>query len=97
MRADDGSVTITRLTGTIIPMARLKLFASAREAAGTGADELPGGTVGEVLDHAVARYGDGFAAVLATCKIWVNGESADRGDRVRTSDEVAVLPPVSGG
>lgn len=78
-------------------MAVLRLFAAAREAAGTGRDEVPGRTVGEVLDAAVARYGDGFAAVLARCKVWRNGDEATRADTVTDSDEVAVLPPVSGG
>jgi molybdopterin converting factor small subunit len=73
------------------------LFASAREAAGTSRDTLPGSTVDAVLDAARARYGSTFVAVLGSCKIWVNGEPAD-GDRVVTdADEVAVLPPVSGG
>jgi molybdopterin converting factor small subunit len=58
---------------------------------------VPGGTVGEVLDAAVDRYGEAFAAVLPTCRIWVNGEPAERDDRVGDADEVAVLPPVSGG
>ena len=75
----------------------LRLFAAAREAAGTGRDDVPGSTVGEVLDAAVARYGPGFAAVLATAKVWVNGDGAERGDPVTGADEVAVLPPVSGG
>lgn len=78
-------------------MAVLRLFAAAREAAGTGREELPGTTVGQVLDGAVARYGDGFAAVLARCKVWRNGEEASRDDAVGDGDEVAVLPPVSGG
>jgi molybdopterin converting factor small subunit len=78
-------------------MAVLRLFAAAREAAGTGRDDVAGRTVGEVLDAAVARYGPGFAAVLATCKVWRNGEPADRQDAVADVDEVAVLPPVSGG
>jgi molybdopterin converting factor small subunit len=73
------------------------MFASAREAAGTGSDVVDGTTVGEVLDRAVARYGSGFSQVLATCRIWVNGESAGREAPVRAGDEVAVLPPVSGG
>ena len=38
-------------------VAVLRLFAAAREAAGTGRDDVPGATVGEVLDAAVARYG----------------------------------------
>ena len=78
-------------------MAVLRLFAAAREAAGTGRDEVPGATVGEVLDGAVDRYGAGFADVLARCKVWRNGDEAGRDDAVTDADEVAVLPPVSGG
>ena len=58
---------------------------------------IDGATVREVLDAAVARYGDEFGEVLRTCRIWVNGESADPATPVGPSDEVAVLPPVSGG
>lgn len=53
--------------------------------------------VASVLAVAVERFGPGFGAVLSTCKVWVNGEPADPGDAVGGSDEVAVLPPVSGG
>ncbi len=78
-------------------MAVLRLFASAREAAGTGAEVIDGTTVGEVLDQAVHRHGTAFAAVLGTSRIWVNGAAADRDAPVTADDEVAVLPPVSGG
>jgi sulfur-carrier protein len=78
-------------------VATLRLFAAAREAAGTGRDVVPGATVGEVLDAAIDRYGNGFAAVLPTCKVWRNGDEAARSDPVTDGDEVAVLPPVSGG
>ena len=75
----------------------LRLFASAREAAGTARDTLPGDTVGAVLDEARRRYGATFTDVLAGCRLWVNGEPADPADPVSDADEVAVLPPVSGG
>jgi sulfur-carrier protein len=78
-------------------MAVLRLFASAREAAGTGRDQVGGATVAEVLDAALARYGEAFAAVLPSCRIWLNGEQATAEAAVRDGDEVAVLPPVSGG
>jgi sulfur-carrier protein len=78
-------------------MTTLRMFASAREAAGTGSAEFAGATVGDVLAAAVAAFGDGFARVLPSCKVWVNGESADPADPVGAGDEVAVLPPVSGG
>jgi molybdopterin synthase sulfur carrier subunit len=73
------------------------LFASARQAAGTGTDVIDGATLGEVLDRAVERYGASFATVLGSCRVWVNGDAADRAAAVGASDEVAVLPPVSGG
>lgn len=73
------------------------MFAAAREAAGTGRDELPGLTVGDVLGEARARYGPLFADVLTTCRVWVNGDEARDGTLVGPDDEVAVLPPVSGG
>ena len=73
------------------------MFASAREAAGTGRAEFAGATVGDVLAAAVASFGDGFAQVLPSCRVWVNGEAADAADPVSAADEVAVLPPVSGG
>ena len=51
----------------------------------------------DVLDAAVAKFGPAFADVLATCRVWVNGEAAALDDAVAPTDEVAVLPPVSGG
>jgi molybdopterin synthase sulfur carrier subunit len=78
-------------------VAVLRLFASAREAAGLTTAEIPATTVAEVLDEACRRFGDRFAAVLASSKVWVNGEPADRSTAVADADVVAVLPPVSGG
>ncbi len=78
-------------------VAVLRLFASAREAAGTNRVVIEAETVAAMLDEAVSRFGPGFAAVLKVCKVWVNGEPADRATPVKDSDEVAVLPPVSGG
>lgn len=78
-------------------MATVRLFASAREAAGTGSAELTGSTVGEVLDSARERFGPQFAAVLDTANVWLNGEPTEIDVAVGDADEVAVLPPVSGG
>jgi molybdopterin converting factor small subunit len=75
----------------------MRLFASAREAAGTGVDEFDGTTVREVLRSAEQRYGARFSDVLATCRVWVNGDDVEADAAVGPDDEVAVLPPVSGG
>jgi MoaD family protein len=78
-------------------VAILRLFASAREAAGTGRDEVAAPTVGELLAIAGERYGATFVEVLKTCRVWVNGENAEADTAIEPTDEVAVLPPVSGG
>ena len=75
----------------------MRLFASAREAAGTGTDVFDGETVADVLLAAEHRCGQRFTEVLGTCRVWLNGEDAPVDTPVGPNDEVAVLPPVSGG
>ncbi len=78
-------------------VARLRLFAQAREAAGLGRTEVPDGTVGSVLAHVKHTFGEQFSAVVDASQIWVNGEPAQAETLVGPSDEIAILPPVSGG
>ncbi len=78
-------------------MARLRLFANLREVAGSSSVDISGASVGEVLDTAVERYGGPFSAALDTAQVWVNGDPAERSTAVGPGDEVAVIPPVSGG
>ncbi len=78
-------------------MARLRLFASARQVAGTSSQEIAGDTVDQVLQAAGERFGADFVAVMATCRVWLNGEEAVGTAMVNDADEVALLPPVSGG
>ena len=75
------------------------LFARAREAAGRKADEIDASTLGELLERAGADYGADFRAVLEISRVWVNGNEPTDGlnTPVGPNDEVAVLPPVSGG
>lgn len=78
-------------------MARLRLFAGLRDLAGTGNVEIEGTTVGGVLDAASDRFGAAFAVSLGNARVWVNGEEAEPTDPVAPNDEVALIPPVSGG
>lgn len=78
-------------------MATLRLFASMREAAGQRTIEIEADTVGLVVKQAIDTFGDHFEALVPTCRVWVNGEPADDDTAVATTDEVALLPPVSGG
>ena len=80
----------------------VRLFAAARQAAGRGTDEfeLPEGTtLRGALAAATGRYGGEFPDVLATARVWINGDEPPHGPEtpVREGDEIAVLPPVSGG
>ena len=72
---------------------RLRLFASAREAAGCASDTVEAASLGEALDLARGRYGEGFAAVLAQARVWINGDEPSDGDATALADddEVAVL------
>jgi sulfur-carrier protein len=79
------------------PSVVLLLFAAAREAAGTGRERVQASTVSLALEAARERHGEQFAAVLERSRVWVNGEPAEADRILNEGDEVAVLPPVSGG
>ncbi len=70
---------------------------NGRQAAGTGRVAVGGVTVGDVLGWACAEFGPAFADVLAASRVWCNGEPCEPGTILADGDEVAVLPPVSGG
>lgn len=74
-------------------------FASARDAAGTPSALFgaAGTTVAQLTRELVTRYGADLERVLGTCAIWVNGAPAAPSLVLGAGDEVAVLPPVSGG
>ncbi len=78
-------------------MAVLRLFAQVREVVGLAQDEVPGATVDQVLAEAKDRYGPNFTEQLKVCNVWLNGQPVVGDEAVSEFDEVAVLPPVSGG
>jgi MoaD family protein, archaeal len=82
-----------------MPSVRVLLFARAREVAGRRDDEVEAATLGEVLADARTRYGAEFGEVLDTSRVWVNGDEPVSGlaTTLSAGDEVAILPPVSGG
>lgn len=78
-------------------MAVLLLFGPARQAAGTGRAHIEAASVSALCAAARARFGSAFSDVLDASALWVNGDPVDGDPPLGPSDEVAVLPPVSGG
>lgn len=78
-------------------MARLRLFGPLGDLAGVRTAEFAGAKVEDVLLAANLRFGEEFTSVASRCRVWVNGEPATETMEVRDTDEVALLPPVSGG
>lgn len=76
---------------------RVRLFASLREIAGGPSVEAEAGTVGELLDALSRRYGREFERVMLVGTVIVDGATVGREHVLRPEDEVALLPPVSGG
>jgi molybdopterin converting factor subunit 1 len=77
----------------------VQLFARARDLAGTATLTVglpPGATVAE-LRRALAVAAPALAPLLPRCAVAVNGDFAAEERALAPTDEVAVLPPVSGG
>jgi MoaD family protein len=76
---------------------KVRLFAALREIAESSEVEAEGTTAGEVADALSERFGDRFGQIAAVGSLVVNGERASRSTPVDAGDEIALLPPVSGG
>ena len=78
-------------------MPTLRLFARFREIAGTDEITVEDGTVEEILNRASESFGPAFANGLKSAGVWVNGNPVGRDATVSADDEMAIIPPVSGG
>jgi MoaD family protein len=76
---------------------RVRLFAALRELAGASDVEASGATVGDVVTALSERYGERFAKVARAGSVVVDGERVPTDRALADGDEVALLPPVSGG
>ncbi len=80
-----------------MPQVTVRLFAALRELAGSSLVEAEGATVGEVIEALSSRYGERFAGVATVGSAVVDGERADPSTPLSPGQEMALLPPVSGG
>lgn len=78
---------------------RVKLFAAAREATGSGEVEVDLPSVARVahVRSALATQWPQLASLAERSLVAVNAEYARDQDKLAEGDEVALIPPVSGG
>lgn len=76
----------------------VRLFARLRDIAGSSelVREIPEGTARQVWDDLVNEF-PSLAAYTASISVAINADYARMDRRVKDGDEVAFLPPVSGG
>lgn len=76
----------------------IRLFARVRELAGTDLVRLDvgSGTVAGIRNELAAHYPQA-AGLIARSAVAVNGEYAADEQHVSAEDEIALIPPVSGG
>jgi molybdopterin converting factor subunit 1 len=84
-----------------MPRVRVLYFAASREAAGAAEETLelpPGSTAAALVADLVKRH-PGLTSVLKACVLAVNHEyvALDADLALAEGDEVAVIPPLSGG
>src|SRR5262245_46034707 len=75
----------------------VRLFAALRELAGAPRVEAEGDTVADVVGGLSRRFGERFASVASAGSVVVDGERAEASQPLADGQEVALLPPVSGG
>ncbi|MGI8400294.1 MAG: MoaD/ThiS family protein [Gemmatimonadaceae bacterium] len=76
----------------------VQLFASYAELLGASTIEIPlapDSTVNELLHH--IRLLPGASMLPATPRVAVNRAFASSDQRIQSSDEIALIPPVAGG
>ena len=78
---------------------KVRLFARLRDIAGAAdlARELPGGATAGTVWNLLADEHPELAAYRGAVSVAVNAEYARMDARIADGDEVAFLPPVSGG
>jgi len=81
-----------------MPLLTVHCYAALREAAGARVElELPAGSTAGELKRAVAEQLPDHAALVERSAVAVNRRLVGPTETVGPEDEIALLPPVSGG
>jgi sulfur-carrier protein len=76
---------------------RIRLFAALRDIAGTSELEFDAPDVATLREELAAKFGDEFGRILAAGAVIVDEEKATDDRPLQPGNDVALLPPVSGG
>ncbi len=79
-------------------MARVRVlyFAVLRDVAGVDEDAIEASSTGEIFDRAIALHPD-LAGYRSVNRIAKNAQFVQQNEALADGDEIALLPPVSGG
>jgi molybdopterin converting factor subunit 1 len=80
----------------VTPSTTVKLFAQLRDQFGAAEMSVTAATVGDLRAELAARV-PAAAALLSRCRVAVNLAFTEDDAVLSPADEVAVIPPVSGG
>ena len=78
-------------------MISVRLFAAAREAAGTDHAQFDCASVAELREQMADRFGARMTQVLSTCSMLSDGSRLGPDDALADGSEVEILPPFAGG
>ena len=81
----------------MVELAQLRFFGPLRDVTKTSSLDVDVATVDDAVAMAVHLFGGDFARIMERSRVWVNGEPSDGTRKLAPGDEVALLPPVSGG
>ena len=77
-------------------MVKVKLFGPAKKAAGCSIIELDVQTGNDAIQE-LKKYSVELEKLIDISQVWVNGEQIDLSNLLKDGDELAILPPMSGG
>jgi diacylglycerol kinase family enzyme/molybdopterin converting factor small subunit len=75
----------------------VRLFAALRDIAGDRVLEVPGASVEEIVQTLTEKFGQRFGEIARSGSVVIDGERGAFEQRIDDDQEVALLPPVSGG
>lgn len=78
-------------------LVRIRLFAALRDLAGASHVEAEGTSVDQLVEALTDRFGERFGKIARAGSVVIDGERADPATPLTGDEEVALLPPVSGG